>query len=57
MVLIALYSALSGGERCSDMALFGRLKRSFLEVPDVGARHPEDLKERKDYKKRLFLIS
>jgi len=31
MVLIALCTVLSGGETCSDMALFGRLKRSFLQ--------------------------
>jgi hypothetical protein len=31
MLPIALCSVLSGGDTCSDMALFGWLKRSFLE--------------------------
>ena len=31
ILLIALCTVLSGGETCSDMALFGRLKRSFLQ--------------------------
>ncbi len=31
MVLIALCTVLSGGETCSDMALFGRLKRILQE--------------------------
>lgn len=31
MVLIALCTVLSGGETCADMALFGRLKRGFLQ--------------------------
>jgi predicted transposase YbfD/YdcC len=31
IVLIALCTVLSGGETCADMALFGRLKQSFLK--------------------------
>ena len=31
MVLIALCTVLSGGETCADMALFGRLKQTFLQ--------------------------
>jgi hypothetical protein len=31
IVVIALCTVLSGGETCADMALFGRLKQSFLK--------------------------
>src|SRR5512147_1941512 len=31
IVLIALCTVLSGGETCADMALFGRLKETFLK--------------------------
>ena len=30
MLIIGLLSTLSGGETCSDMALYGRLKEDFL---------------------------
>jgi hypothetical protein len=30
-LLIALCTVLSGGETCADMALFGRLKQTFLQ--------------------------
>ena len=31
MLMIGLLSTMCGGEGCSDMALFGRMKRDFLE--------------------------
>ena len=31
MLMIGLLSTMCGGEGCSDMALFGRTKRAFLE--------------------------